>query len=315
MEYANAGSFAQYQAKASDSIEFTIGSRYDYNTRYGSSFNPRLGMVFSPARKLKAKLLYGESFLAPSPYKAYEHFGSFFPQTDSEGNVTGLASLFWRLPNPDLKAEKLRSVEAAVTFYAHRDFAFSADVYYTKMNDLIVEQDTLNQPFKGIIVADVQTLINQGTGVSKGATFRVDSLWRAHGAVCNLNASYSYSDGETAGEILSYSARHTFKAALDIDVGKLSISPRLVWRSRTFHPRKDDTGKNISNDPFALLNLYVLYSDPFRSTRFRNSVFLRISNLADQRYTNVRLQGAPASEFLATPQDPTRLDLGFTIDF
>ena len=77
LEYQNFGTYLQWQCKFADITEVTLGVRYDYNTRYGSTTNPRAGVVISPTEKLKFKLLYGEAYLAPSPFKAYQHYGSF----------------------------------------------------------------------------------------------------------------------------------------------------------------------------------------------------------------------------------------------
>ena len=114
LQYQNIGTFLQLRGQLWDLIEPTLGARLDYNTRYGWTFNPRMGVVLSPLRTLKLKLLYGEAYLAPSPYNAYQHYGAFIPTTaDGKpgGPVTGLTGPFWHLPNPDLDPEKLRSAE------------------------------------------------------------------------------------------------------------------------------------------------------------------------------------------------------------
>ena len=43
----------------------------------------------------------GSRYLAPSPDSVYSHFGSFTPVTDADGNIVGLTSPFFRLPNPE----------------------------------------------------------------------------------------------------------------------------------------------------------------------------------------------------------------------
>ena len=78
LSYENYGVFGQVQWIPKNSIEFTFGARFDYNTRYGGSVNPRLGIVYKPNKKLRAKLLYGEAFLAPSPTKTFSQDGSFY---------------------------------------------------------------------------------------------------------------------------------------------------------------------------------------------------------------------------------------------
>jgi outer membrane receptor protein involved in Fe transport len=45
VEYSNIGGFLQTQITPSEPLAITLGARYDYNTRYGGSFNPRAGIV------------------------------------------------------------------------------------------------------------------------------------------------------------------------------------------------------------------------------------------------------------------------------
>ncbi|MCP4221571.1 MAG: TonB-dependent receptor, partial [bacterium] len=128
LEYKNYGAYAQFQTKLFKTAGLTLGGRYDYNTRYGASFNPRAGLVIPASKKLTIKLLYGEAFLAPSPYKAYQHYGAFISTNDPQsGEVTGLTGPFWHLPNPDLKPEKLRSIETNITYYLSEKIALSLD--------------------------------------------------------------------------------------------------------------------------------------------------------------------------------------------
>ena len=71
LRYANSGAYAQMQYVMSPRVTLTLGARGDYNTRYGGTFNPRLGLVTKPTDRTTLKLLYGTAFLAPSPYQAY----------------------------------------------------------------------------------------------------------------------------------------------------------------------------------------------------------------------------------------------------
>lgn len=61
-EYKNYGVYAQFKTSFADRLYMTLGTRYDYNTRYEGAFNPRVGLVFSPDSKFNIKLLYGELF-------------------------------------------------------------------------------------------------------------------------------------------------------------------------------------------------------------------------------------------------------------
>lgn len=314
VQYQNVGSYLQYQGRLLPKLELTLGTRYDNNTRYGDSVNPRVGLVYTPVSKMKVKFLYGTSFLAPSPFKAYGHYGSLVPVADDRGDIVGLQSFFLRLPNPDLKPERLRAFEGDASYYLNEHVALYLSIYFNRIKDLIVEQDTANQYFKGIPVADVQTLVNKGIAHANGGSLRVDSLWKTGPVMLNFYGSYSYSDGDVQDDVLPFSARNTVKAGMDLTYRKLSISPRLVHRSKTYLPRKDASGNPISNKPFTLVNLFIRYSNLVRTPAVGNSIYLKINNLTDRRYYNVRPEGGD-SELLATPQDPIRFETGFTLEF
>ena len=95
------------QYALSPTVMATLGARADYNTRYGATFNPRLGVVARPTSRTTLKLLYGSAYLAPSPFQSNVHFGSFY---STDGGQT-YASSYWHLSNPDLKPQQKKTIE------------------------------------------------------------------------------------------------------------------------------------------------------------------------------------------------------------
>ena len=315
IDFQNVGGYAQLQAKTSPKVELTVGGRYDHDTRFGGSFNPRAGLVYTPSRGVKAKLLYGEAFLAPSPTKSYQHFGSFFPLTDSLGRVKNLASAFWRLPSLNLKPEKLRSYEGSFAYFTEDGFGISFNGYYTKIDNLIVNSGKPNVDFKGVVVQFVQSPTNRGSANNYGGTAKVEARFDAGQTRVNPYLAYSYSDGDIEGEKLIYSAKHTIKAGCDARFGNLSVSPRLLYRSSSFHPAKDGKGLNYKNDSFAVVNLYARYSNLIASANWKAAAFFKIDNLFDARYYHL---GSAAdlgtASFIQTPQDPRRIMAGVALE-
>src|SRR5699024_7763181 len=96
IKYSNAGAYVQAQYSPYNNVHFTVGARYDVNSRYGSTFNPRLGLVYKPFEKTTVKILYGSAFLAPTPSDGYAHYGSF----DTPDSGRTYHSYFLHLPNP-----------------------------------------------------------------------------------------------------------------------------------------------------------------------------------------------------------------------
>jgi len=314
LRYSNIGSYLQLQMKPLSTLGLTLGTRYDYNTRYGHTINPRLGLVYNPVKPLTFKLLYGESFLGPSPYKAYQHYGSFIPQTDKDsGDVTGLTGPFWHLPNPDLQPEKLRSIEGSAALYLTENLFVSLNGYYNNISNLIVVEVKPNQTFKGLPVSAAERPINKGTSNTYGGTLKTDALFKVADAVINPFVSYSLSNGDIAGGTLPFSAQHTVKSGIEFSYKNFALTPRLIFRSMSYHPNlKDDKGASLGNEPYTLVNLYAKYSNLFNSDKYKASLFLDASNLLNAKYYNVPLAGSEG--FSGSPQDPLRILGGLSIE-
>lgn len=320
LHFQNYGAYVQLTSRVTDFMEVTAGTRYDYNTRFDPTFNPRLGIVLKPTQKLKAKLLYGESYLAPSPYKAYQHYGSMVPQTDEQGNVTGLFAPFWNIPNPDLQPEQLRTVEANLSYSLLENLKVSVNGYFTQVEDLITNQGFFDREFKGVQVGFAQSPVNEGDLETYGGTFRIDGLFKFGQSFLNYFVAYSYSDGTltTADgreiDTLSYSAQNTVKAGIDFVWKNLSISPRLIYRGETYHPNLfDENGDRAGSDAFALLNLFIRYSNIIDTEIIKLDLFAKVNNLTNQEYTNVFVGGVEG--FTATPQNPIVVTAGLEVAF
>ncbi|MBN2693236.1 TonB-dependent receptor [bacterium] len=329
LEYNNIGGYLQFQALPTESFQLTLGARGDYNTRYGSSFNPRAGIVLTPSNFMKMKLLYGQAFLAPSPFYSYQHYGAFVPRMNNNGTpdnseddyVEGLMGYFWRVINPNLKPEKLSSLEGSIILNPTNNLTITLNGYFQKLDDLITSQtdfagdniDDWHTDFKNIPVQTYATRINRGTTESWGGSIRFDLFFK-FSSIFSLMPyiTYSYSDGELDGYLIPYNARHTIKGGIDGTVQKLYFSTRFIYRGRSYHKqvyevakaKRDDFGKSeldqYSSDPYFILNLDLRYD-----LIYGFSLFANISNLLNTKHYNVAL--ADNEGFIATPQDTFRI--------
>lgn len=73
-------------------FNFHTGIRYDHNSIYGGSVNPRISTIYKFSKKGAVKLIYAEAFQEPPPVQLW-------------GGWLG------RQANPDLKPEKARNIE------------------------------------------------------------------------------------------------------------------------------------------------------------------------------------------------------------
>ncbi|NWG72735.1 MAG: TonB-dependent receptor, partial [Parvularculaceae bacterium] len=98
--------------------ELTAGVRHDRYSDFGGTTNPRLALVWQASERLTAKLMYGEAFRAPSYLELY---------------LTTTANP----PNPALKPETSKTLEASLSWLATRDVRLGINVYDFRRKDVI----------------------------------------------------------------------------------------------------------------------------------------------------------------------------------
>lgn len=311
LNYQNYGSFIQFQSLFFEKIGLTLGGRVDYNTRYGLTINPRAGVTYMPTRNINFKLLFGQAYLAPSPYTAYQHYGAFLPTTDANG-INGLIGPFWHLPNPNLEPEKLNSLELGSAVNVSENLIFSANGYYNKIDNLIVTEGLFGQTFQGVSIDFVERPVNKGNANTYGFTARGDYKINFGKSVLNTNLSYIYSDGDIDGKPIPYSAKSTIKAELAWKLNNLNLSVRVINRSESLHGLLTDAnGDPLKVDGFTLVNLAASYK-VINNNNFKGSVFVKIVNLTNAKYFNPVLGAGEL--FVGSPQDPIRLNLGIRLE-
>jgi outer membrane receptor for ferrienterochelin and colicin len=308
VNYQNYGFFFQLHSSSLRVAEFTLGGRFDYNTLFGGVFNPRLGVVLKLDEKLKVKILYGTSFLAPSPWKAYSTFGSF--DVTTSGGTTEFTSSFFHLPNVNLRPERLTSGEVNLFFFCTKQLNFSFGGYYNSIKDLInIQAPQGSGVFKGVSVAYVEKAINQGLAHTYGGTATVSYTEDIARAKLHFTASYSYTNGAVDNKPLVLAAKNTIKSSIDWSYPRLSFSLRFIYRGESNSVIVDTANQYQTNKPFSVLNLFTRYTVLERK-KISASVNARVNNILNARYYHV---AAGQDSFYATPQDPLRAELGLTL--
>ena len=113
------GGFLQATA-SSGPYRLNAGLRYDHNSVYGGTVNPRLSAIYRFAERGSIKALYGEAFQEPAPIQLW-------------GGWQG------RLANPDLDPEKVRTVELIAMYQTGR-VLFDASVYRATYDNVLKEE-------------------------------------------------------------------------------------------------------------------------------------------------------------------------------
>jgi len=97
------------------------GIRFDRNSIYGNSVNPRGALIYKFSKNGAAKLFYGEAFQEPPPQLLF-------------GGWSG------RQANPDLKPEKVKNIEFSSMYNFSGRLMNEINFYYSMYSDVIKEE-------------------------------------------------------------------------------------------------------------------------------------------------------------------------------
>ncbi|MBF0352716.1 MAG: TonB-dependent receptor [SAR324 cluster bacterium] len=114
------GVYAQDNYRMTTDLSVYIGARYDSYSDFGSTLNPRLGMVYRLTDQQVIKLLYGQAFRAPSLLEQ----ASYEPMTGS-------------LAEYDLDPEIINATEIAYQYGISRRMKFKINLFNNEIHNII----------------------------------------------------------------------------------------------------------------------------------------------------------------------------------
>jgi len=302
--YDSWSAYMQWQAQWTPSLSTMVGAREDWFSTYGSSFNPRLGVVWQAAPGNYLKLLYGEAFRAPSPEESYSAFGSF--------NASGKPSGLFRAPNPNLEPEKSKTLSLTWDWRPTNKFNLITNAYLTKVEHIIITRaDPVPvQYIPGTTLTQTESKQNSGRDQYQGIDFIPQ--WQVHlGGPWNADfwGSYSYVKGwiretDDGPELQQVNiAAHKLKFGVTLRYQDwLTITPRLQWIDET------TTGaiNRVQNDRVKLTDPYTVASLHIGAHKLAGehlSLYFDIYNLFDERYYAANTSSS-SSVLQAVPQQP-----------
>ena len=188
--YNNFGSFVQLQFKPIEKLAITAGVRFDYNSIYDPTINPRIGIVYKPLDKLSLKALFGTAYIQPSNYYRWENWANPFAM---------------HIPNTNISPEQLQSIEFSSGYYINDYLSLNVSIFRNDMTDIIrpvmANAQEGNYPYynplRTVIGEDansgyVEINDNLGSMYSQGADIELNAQF------LNIltSISYSYITGE-----------------------------------------------------------------------------------------------------------------------
>lgn len=347
IKYINTAAYGQVRYAAPRyGLDLLLGARYDFSTAFGGKFSPRLGAVWHPVQNnrklLTLKLMYGEGYLAPSPWKTYAHHGTLTTNTQGQAVAS-----FYHMPNPDLKPEKLHSLEASVSLRPTEAIVVTANTYVNIITKNILingifqsggDTSLIMSEFSGITFAgQIETPINTGASEAYGAAIRGNGILNINK---NTNVefilgytftggAYTYIDSLSLGRIwqnrqgnldsgvflLGNTPRHVLKGGAVLQHKKWVVSARFQWVGEMTgevnafgYADYDDYGENFLDQKYFSPKYFIVNSNILYKVISNKKIDITLSakatNLLDKRYYNAYHGGDRGLS--RVPQDPFR---------
>ncbi len=297
--YSNQAAFTQLKNNWGNQWTSTLGIRYDENSIYGESINPRLGVVWQPSKKTSMKLLYAEAFLAPSPSLIFQHFGGFAFQ-DNDGIYQ---SFFMHVPNPELEPEEMQTFEININHQFSPSLITTLSLYTEKVSGMIaqVETPTVQSDFvPGGNIAS--TFWNENIGKLNATGADISFIFKKDFAFTKMDlwGNYSWIHGHLTGSEgkvdLPFVAENKIKLGATFKYGHYFFSPSIHWIDET---SGGETGDNIGKTvpEYTLVNAYIGSRAFFMPNL---ELGLHIYNVLNEKYKNSNI--TDEFEFFDKPQ-------------
>jgi len=153
--------FVQDEWNIAPDWDFTLGLRFDEYSDFGSTFNPRLALVWQASYNLTVKALYGRAFRAPSIIELY---------VENNPSVLG---------NRNLNPETMDTYEIAFNYKPTGNLDLNFNLFHYEIDDLIEQT----------IAAKVKVFDN--SGVQKGKGFEAEFDWSVSQEL-SIKGNYAY---------------------------------------------------------------------------------------------------------------------------
>lgn len=277
----NFASYVQDEITLTSQLTLTAGLRLDHNVlvhgKQQSQFSPKLAAVYQVRENISLRALAGQAFRAPSIAER------FFQEEISGGTSF--------VPNPNLKAERMNSVELGGRAQFGRWFEAEAAYFQYRYRDMIywIALPQAIGQFESLF-----QVRNLNRALMQGAEFGVNFYWRPN---LHVRAAYTYLDAKDRSEnrtddLLAYRIRHAlnFGASWRAQKYELSFDGRYNGRVEEVFLYPNDEPK-----AYVLLNTKA-------TARFIKGFALSAScnNLLDTQYEELARYRMPGRHWVTS---------------
>ncbi len=203
----------QDEWQISSDWQLTAGVRFDDYSDFGSTFNPRVALLWEVNQQLSAKVLYGQAFRAPSFLEQKQQNSALFNG------------------NPNLKPEMIETIELAFDYRPISNLRFASNFYYYDIKDLIAQKTS------------VATVVNTQGQTAYGAEFewgwKLNEQWDLKG-----NYAWQYAtDKQTRRRIANVPEHQVYVAATWNFLPKWQLQTQLNWIGHRLNPATSTNNK------------------------------------------------------------------------
>lgn len=251
-----------------DKLSLTPGVRYDNNSQYTDSTNPRLAAVYRLTDNVKLSANIGTAFRAPAFLDLYAPYD---------------ASM-WTQGNPNVGPEKSVGTDLGVEYKLKNVFSSRLTLFYTRTKDFIEWAPTGPS---GLWVPD-----NVSKTFSRGVEFEIENP-----ILKKLSQNLSYTFLESKGKpedgdykTLQYTPKHRINYALDYAAPvKIKVKTEVAYT----HRQEWDDWKNHELPGYTLFNLRL--SRPI----LQSEIFCAVKNIFNKRYVSREYYPLPGRTYWA----------------
>jgi outer membrane receptor for ferrienterochelin and colicins len=183
----------------------SAGVRWDHYGTFGSTVNPRLGLIYSPGKRTTLKVLYGSAFRAPNAYELY-----YAAPPDQAASLL-------------LQPETIRTTEIVFGQRLTKHVQLVISGFYNDLRGLISQQA---DPATGLI-----SYANLENVHGKGVDFELAGKWR-NGVEGRVSYTLQQSRDERSGTMLTDSPKNLAKVNATVPIASKRLFASMEGQFR-----------------------------------------------------------------------------------
>lgn len=118
-------------------LEVSLAGRAEEYDDFGSTTNPKIGLIWSPVEALSVRASWGTSFRAPGLPQLHDL--TAYSVTTVPSGTASIVSIYQYGGNPDLEPETAETFTAGVDYRPARGGRFSLNVFSTEFSDRVAQ--------------------------------------------------------------------------------------------------------------------------------------------------------------------------------